>query len=69
MWRTGSTQDYRRGYVEGYDGKRNAYLLLTGAKDVAEYERGFADGKAARRAAKRAAANQSAAPSEDQLDD
>lgn len=44
QWRVAS-QSYRRGWVEGHDyGERDALLLLTGCDDLAEYERGFADG-------------------------
>jgi hypothetical protein len=42
------TQDYRRGFVEGQAGERDAYFLLTGCTDIDEYERGFADGAATR---------------------
>jgi len=49
---------YRMGFVEGHDGHgRDSYLLQTGAKDIAEYERGYADGVAdleAREAAEKA---------------
>lgn len=38
------SQSYRRGFVEGQSGERNAYLLLLGATDVSEYERGYCDG-------------------------
>ena len=38
------TQSYRRGFVEGQSGERDAYLLLLGAVDLAEYERGYRDG-------------------------
>jgi hypothetical protein len=42
------SQDYKRGYVEGssLEGERDCYLLETGCTDIAEYNRGFADGKA-----------------------
>ena len=40
------TQDYRRGFVEGQAGERDAYLLLTGCSDLDEYNRGFLDGLA-----------------------
>lgn len=36
--------DYRRGFVEGQAGERDAYLLLTGCTSLDEYERGFSDG-------------------------
>jgi len=36
--------DYRRGFVEGQAGERDAYLLYTGCTDVDEYCRGFLDG-------------------------
>lgn len=47
------SQDYKRGYVEGYsvDGERNCYLLEAGCSDIAEYNRGFTDGTAARQTA------------------
>jgi hypothetical protein len=49
-WRK-QPSSYRMGYVEGYDGNgRDSYLLQTGAKDIAEYERGYADGSAERTA-------------------
>ena len=38
--------DYRRGFVEGQAGERDAYLLSTGCTDIDEYNRGFTDGKA-----------------------
>jgi len=40
------SQDYRRGFVEGQTGERDAYLLLTGSTDLDEYNRGFYDGLA-----------------------
>jgi hypothetical protein len=43
-WRKTTTQDYRRGYVEGQSAERDAYLLRTGAKNLTEYEQGFVDG-------------------------
>jgi len=42
----GETQDYRRGFVEGQAGERDAYLLLTGCTNMEEYNRGFIDGQA-----------------------
>lgn len=36
--------DYRRGFVEGLSGERDAYLLCTGCTNLDEYERGLADG-------------------------
>lgn len=36
--------DYRRGFVEGQAGERDAYLLYTGCSDVDEYCRGYLDG-------------------------
>ena len=38
------TTDYRRGFVEGQVGERDAYLLYTGCTDVDEYCRGYLDG-------------------------
>ena len=38
--------DYRRGFVEGQAGERDAYLLFTGCTNVDEYNRGFIDGMA-----------------------
>lgn len=35
---------YRLGFVEGQAGERNKYLLESSAKDIDEYNRGFADG-------------------------
>ena len=43
-WRKNTTQDYRRGYVEGQSQERDAYLLRLGARDLSEYERGYSDG-------------------------
>lgn len=40
-WLKDTTQDYRRGFIEGEAGERNIYLLEVG---TAEYERGFTDG-------------------------
>lgn len=40
------TTDYRRGFVEGQAGERDAFLLLAGCDDLDEYNRGFADGMA-----------------------
>ena len=39
------TIDYRKGFVEGQAGERDAYLLLAGCADLEEYERGFTDGQ------------------------
>ena len=47
-WLKDTTQSYRRGFVEGEAGQRNAYLLEVGAEDREEYERGFAAGLEAR---------------------
>jgi hypothetical protein len=40
------TIDYRKGFVEGQAGERDAYLLLTSCTDLDEYNRGFLDGLA-----------------------
>lgn len=45
MWMATTTQDYRRGFVEGNCGDRNCYLLEQGATDKSEYDRGFIDGR------------------------
>lgn len=42
--RENTTLSYRRGFVEGESGERNAYLLEAGCTDIDEYNRGFADG-------------------------
>jgi len=39
------TTDYRKGFVEGQSGERDAYLLFTGCTDLDEYNRGFLDGQ------------------------
>jgi len=47
-WLKDTTQAYRRGYVEGQDGQQDMYLLKTGCNnitEIAEYNRGFEDGK------------------------
>ncbi len=38
------TTDYRRGFVEGQAGERDAYLMFSGCTDKDEYCRGFLDG-------------------------
>ena len=43
------TTDYRRGFVEGEAGERDAYLLYTGCTDVDEYNRGYLDGMETRK--------------------
>lgn len=47
-------QDYRRGWIEGYEADRDAYLLRTGARSLSEYERGYRDGQEQREIERRA---------------
>lgn len=54
-WLKETTQSYRMGFVEGRSGERNHLLLESGATDIEEYNRGFADGSAEREEAEKEA--------------